>query len=286
MKPIIMSDYEPKLSLELQLEQLALEANFLPNVINSFKKTLASLFNSLKDSEAAIKGLLDKKEVSLANVKIYGESVKVTDKIIYTNYGERLISKPENFQGHFLDYAEVLHSVASDLYKLRAEVMPQYIGVLSSFLTNKDDKIALKDYTNIYTKLANERASATGKLKQFFPKDNGLSKVEFKKVVARLADLKPLYNTTSTLDKLQVKSNLVIIQNDVTQCTELLNMLIEQVNNGSITNISSNAAMNIANGAYEVAKFVEFVGVVYFDSMVFINIVNRLAEEMVEYSKK
>lgn len=281
-----MSDYEPKLSLELQLEQLALEANFLPNVINSFKKTLANLFTSLKDSEAYVKGLLDKKEVNLANIKIYGESVKVANEIIYTNYGERLISKPENFQGHFLDYAEVLNSIASDLYKLRAEVMPQYIGVLSSFLTNKDDKIALKDYTNIYTKLANERTNATNKLKQFFPKDNGLSKVEFKKVVARLADLKPLYATTSTLDKLQVKSNLVIIQNDVTQCTELLNMLIEQVNNGTITNVSSNAAMNIANGAYEVAKFVEFVGVVYFDSMVFINIVNNLAEQMVEHSKK
>lgn len=286
MKPTIMSDFEVKVSLETQLEQLALEANFLPNVINSFKKTLTSLFTSLKDSEAAIKGLIDKKEQSLANVKIYTDSVRIIDSISYANYGERLISKPENFQGHFLDYAEVLHTVASDLYKLRAEVIPQYIGVLSSFLTNKDDKIALKDYTNIYTKLANERTSATNKLKQFFPRDNGLTKVEFKKVVARLADLKPLYDQTSILAKLQTKNNLVIIQNDVTQCTELLNMLIEQVNNGSITNISSNAAVNIANGAYEVAKFVEFVGIVYFDTMVFVNIVNRLAEEMVEHVKK
>ena len=286
MKPLIMSDFETHVSLETQLEQLALEANFLPNVIASFKKTLSGLFASLKDSEALIRGLIDKKEQCLADIKIYTDSVKVTDKIIYANYGERLISKPENFQGHFLDYAEVLNSVASDLYKLRAEIMPQYVGILSSFLTNKDDKLALKDHTIIYNKLANERTSAGNKLKQFFPRDNGLSKIEFKKVVARLADLKPLYSQTTTLAKLQIKSNLTIIQKDVTQCTELLNMLIEQVNNGTITNISSNSAMNIANGAYEVAKFVEFIGVVYFDSMVFINIVIRLAEDMVEYSKK
>jgi hypothetical protein len=283
---MIVCDFEPTVSLETQLEQLALEANFLPNVISSFKKTLTSLFTSLKDSESYIKGLADKKEQCLADVKIYTDSVRTSDKIIYMNYGERLVSKPENFQGHFLDYAEVLNTVASDLYRLRAEFMPQYVGILSSFLTNKDDKLALKDHTIIYNKLANERTNAANKLKQFFPKDNGLSKTEFKKVVARLADLKPLYTQTTTLAKLQTKSNLTILQNDVTQCTELLNMLIEQVHNGTITNISSNSAMNIANGAYEVAKFVEFVGVVYFDSMVFINVVNRLAEEMVEYSKK
>jgi hypothetical protein len=283
---MLMADFNSELSLELQLERLALEANFLPNVIASFKKTVNSLFAALKDSESAIKGLLDKKEVCLADIKIYGESIKITDKIIYTNYGERLISKPENFQGHFLDYAEVLNTVASDLYKLRSEIMPQYIGILSSFLTNKDDKISLKDYNHVYARVANERTNVTNKLKQFFPKDNGLTKVEFKKVIARLADLKPLYSQTTTLAKLQNKSNLTIIQNDVTQCTELLNMLIDEVNNGTITNISSNAALNIADGAYEIAKFVELIGIVYFDTMVFVNIVNRLAEEMVEFSKK
>jgi hypothetical protein len=286
VKPMLMADFNSELSLELQLERLALEANFLPNVIASFKKTVNSLFAALKDSESAIKGLLDKKEVCLADIKIYGESIKITDKIIYTNYGERLISKPENFQGHFLDYAEVLNTVASDLYKLRSEIMPQYIGILSSFLTNKDDKISLKDYNHVYARVANERTNVTNKLKQFFPKDNGLTKVEFKKVIARLADLKPLYSQTTTLAKLQNKSNLTIIQNDVTQCTELLNMLIDEVNNGTITNISSNAALNIADGAYEIAKFVELIGIVYFDTMVFVNIVNRLAEEMVEFSKK
>jgi hypothetical protein len=61
---------------------------------------------------------------------------------------------------------------------------------------------------------------------------------------------------------------------------DLLDLIIGGVQSGNISNVSPEAAINISNGAFEIARYVRFISQVYFTVEVFLNIVDQLTETL------
>lgn len=264
----------PAMSLESMIEHIAVESGVIANMLETFKKVVPSFLYQLRDTNKHISELSNTTDD--LGIKLNSKERKAIERarhLDFVTFGERIISAPENFKGDFIQYAVLLNHVATLAYQSQNTILAEYNHILSSFITNKEEKISLKDHTLFFNRVKQEREGLTEKLKDFLNPKVGTSKVKFREVLGRMGDLEPLLKETAKLSSQHSRAKLQDINNSVNQCVDLLNIIVSGVEDGTITNVSPNATMNISRGAYEVAKYVEFVGVIYFDITVFLNCV-------------
>lgn len=275
------------LSLESQLERIAIENDVLANLLETFKTVIPNFVSQLRNTNAHF--VETNKEQSDVDVKLSTKEKDVIEAarhIDYLNFGERPISIPEGFKGNLLKYAELLEKITAEAYQAQNTILAEYNGILSSFITNKEDKISLKDHTSFFERIKNRREELSKELSSFANSTTGVSKAKFKSVVGRMAEIEPLFKQAARLTGNHSAAKLNEIHSAVNHSVDLLDIVIKGVTDGKITHISGNATQNIAKGAYEVAKYVEFVGIIYFDVTVFLNTLNGVADAILNVNKE
>jgi hypothetical protein len=90
------------------------------------------------------------------------------------------------------------------------------------------------------------------------------TRVKLGKVISRKPEIEQIFRATNLLNKTVNDFSLSDIKKQVKRCTDLINLIVEQVNDGTITNMTPEAAKNLAFGATEIAHEVEFLSVFYF----------------------
>lgn len=271
---------EPQtISIESHLERLALEANVLANTIDTFKNLLPSLAAKISD----ISGTFSHSEISAQSKNInacYSELKKKIDYVKFTEYDKTLVSVPEGFKGNLLDYIKLINKLSPEIYSEVNSILTEYSFLLSSFITNKDSKLSNKDSTAFFSKMQTHRESILKEISKFFPSDSALSKVYLTGIIGRFADLVPLVEETNKLDKKHVAQNIEDISKGVHKAVDLLNIVIKDIENGNVSNVSGGASLNISKGAYEVAKYVEFVSIFRFKTEQAITSVSKLVDQL------
>lgn len=267
-------------SLESSLECMALEAGFLTNMVDRLRESLPAFATELKESIASFVGFGD--NVKQLDAKLKGNQRKAlmaVEQLNFISFAQRTINVPEGFQGKFLPYAKLLIKVVDQVYKAQNTVIPEYTKLLSQFLTNKEDKLSLKDHSNFYKRIALETKQFQSEL-DVYKGNKGRSKAVLKQVIDRFSDLDELYHLCNTLTNSQSNAQLRQIKEEVQHCVDLLDLIIAGVQSGNISNVSPEAAINISNGAFEIARYVRFISQVYFTVDVFLNIVDQLTETL------
>lgn len=270
-------------SLESHLERISLESEFLVNMLETFKTAIPSFVSKLRDANAHLfetAKAQDTLDIELS--KKEKKALEYSKHLDFVGFGDRLISVPENFQGDYIKYAALLNTIATIAYQTQNTILAEYNQILSAFITNKEDKISLKDHTAFFNRIKAERESYAEKLGDFLNKKSGVSKMRFRDVISRMADLETLIHHASRLGSQHSRAKLHDINSSVNHSVDLLDLVVNGVQDGTIKNISPNATMNISRGAYEVAKYVEFVGLIYFDITVFLNSVNSMLDSILD----
>lgn len=270
-------------SLESHLERISLESEFLVNMLETFKTAIPSFVSKLRDANAHLfetAKAQDTLDIELS--KKEKKALEYSKHLDFVGFGDRLISVPENFKGDYIKYAALLNTIATIAYQTQNTILAEYNQILSAFITNKEDKISLKDHTAFFNRIKAERESYTEKLGDFLNKKSGVSKMRFRDVISRMADLETLIHHASRLGSQHSRAKLHDINSSVNHSVDLLDLVVNGVQDGTIKNISPNATMNISRGAYEVAKYVEFVGLIYFDITVFLNSVNSMLDSILD----
>lgn len=281
MSKIQIDNSETSLSLEAQLDRLALEANYLANVINVFKNVLPNLTSHITNLAGSLRQ--DDNSDTIKNaVKNFAELEKKLKYAEFVTYSKTLISVPEGFKGNLLDYIHMLDKLTPEVYSGINDTLTEYKAILSTFITNKDAKIGLKDETKFFLQLEKHRLEVVDQLDKFYPKDSNVSKCYLGDALNRFGDVSELVTAIKSLDKKHVAQNIANMDNKIKECVDLLNVIIESINNKGIENVSGNASMNISKGAYEVAKYVEFVTVFRFKTMQAIASVDKLVIQLEE----
>lgn len=276
----ILSGVEFKPALESQMELLALESEALANVIETFRSIVPNLLNNLKEKIAGFSNDEDlPKHIAQLNSE-YKDLNKKLPQISYASVNQMLVSVPENFLGNFLDYAEFLNKNASELYSNANNVLTDYHSTLAVFLSNSSSQTSLQDYSNIYRTVKKTREELIDKFKVYFPKDTGLSKQRLATVLHRFADLDKLIKEVINLEKVQNKQSLTTFKTSIDQCVELLDLVIKRTEEKSVDKVSGAAAKNIADGAYELAKFIELVALFRFKVKQFISSFENTVTEL------
>ena len=279
-------DTDTNLSTEHHLDMLAIEGEALSNLITVFRNSIPDFATAIKASSASISSLFDSNKKTIDELsKDQKLAVLAANHVDWLNYGTRSVAVPENFKGTLSDYAGTLLYVSKELYQISTAAMADYSTILATFISNKDDKLALKDHTAFYKRLSARREELNNKLAAF-TKAHAPGATSIRSVIPRASDLEPLIRSAIQLDKENSVDRLKDFRDSINKSSDLLDIIIERAKDGDIEKISPAAAMNISKGAYEVAKIAEFYGVVYYDITALCTVVNGIVGNLIEREAK
>jgi len=250
----------PKISLERQLEQLAIESNVLANVIDTFRNIVPDLKTKIFEFKDRLTSSATASDKEVKHCEdLFRHLSPKTKYANYVNYSKTLVAVPESFKGNLLQYILLLNKLAPEVYSEANKLLGEYNFVLSTFISNKETKISIKDHTDIFHKAKTARERFSLEISAFFPTNNPQSRNYLGHVIERFYDLEKILDETKKLNNTHSKQNIKNIAELVNNSCDSLDIIIRNLQTQGVSNVSGNSAKNISEGAYEVAKYVEFV---------------------------
>lgn len=246
------------------MERLALEAEFLANMIDTFRNVVPSLTSKITDAGIQIKSYFEDSKTARDIKTLNYQLIKMTPHVNFADYAHLPISVPEGFTGDMLGYTRLLNRISPEMYKELNAVLIQYNFLLSKFITHKEEKLSVQDHTALFKKTQQHRETLIDQVNPFFSAQSDQSKMKLGNFIDRFADIPPLVSEVLKLEKLHSEQNIAEVKRSVDQCVDLLKVIADNTQNTNISNVSGSVAKNISMGAYEIGKYVEFMAVIRF----------------------
>lgn len=284
---IMKLDFEAEtvVSVEQQLDRIAFESNFTSNLIELFKTTLPNVVQKIH--EAVSSSFIAKEPDAAVNFgrQLKGDYKSLAKKLEtsnFINFKDMLVQVPEGFKGNFTEYLDFQDKVFNQVIANGNELLSEYSVILAAFITNKENKLSLKDHTGFYKKIEAQRSELTKGFDKFFNVNSDSPLQRLSQIVGRFEDVEDIVDKTVKLETNTKQSNLNEIQASVKKISGYLDILIAQVQDDSVSNVSGSAARNIAEGAFEVAKFVEFISLFHFRTEQSVQTTKKLLDKLNE----
>ena len=263
----------PATTIAKDLEYIALEAGVLSNMISTVRNMFPDLLNKLSTGFNACNDLPQVKPEFSKEQKFVLAEMHVKQ---FLDIADVKIDTPENFKGKYLDYISCLIKEAKHTQHLSADVLKPFVVYLSQFVSNKEAKLSTKDMTRTYSTLEKTRLESIKELDRFVSESHKTT-TTIGDVISRRADFNTLFNETFVLNKIINDTDLKIVKDNVKTCVDLMNTIVKQSQDNTLTTISPEVTKNIAYGATELAKQVEFLAVLHFRAHSFSTAVNSMA---------
>lgn len=258
---------------------LANEFSFT-DVVSVIKKSFPGLSASIKDSTTAMQRLFDSNSEYESNndftTKKDKELIASIGHLSMANIGVKMVTVPEGFKGHLVDYINILYYSLNELNGMKFDSIDSFSTALSTFISNKDVRVANKDLTHSYAKIESAQTNIKASMTKYFNHNLGKSKAKLVDVLPRMNDVPILINYIRQLEGIFNKTDLASYKNSATQCSSKLDIIISMISDNSISEVSRASANNIAKGAYQVGLYLELLSTCYYNARVAITCVEEL----------
>lgn len=265
------------ISIESQIESLALEAEFLSNVKSMFTSILPSITSKLKDSSILDYYFLT--PIVKDSVNTFKELQPKLSHVQFTTYSKTIVPVPEGFNGKTLDYLKLLNTLATHIHSDVINMLGIFNTGLAAFISNKDAKTSFIDNTHTYVQIDKQREALVKELGSYFDKRNK-SRVYLEDIIDRFSDMGAMVDELKTLDKTLSGQKIETISKELNKAVSMLDIVIDRLKDGSIVEVSGPASMNISKGAYSIGKYVEFISLFRYDTTVAFNTINRVLQQL------
>ena len=252
-----------EISLEHELQRLALEANFIHNLAEQFNTLLPTIATKLSDHTQLFRARLFEKPRVRELYIAFDQTKAVTKQLPFANHQDTLVSIPEGFKGDFMDYLNLLIKLHEPVYKEANNLLSEYNGMLASFITNKDAKTSNSEHKGLYQKATQHREAIIKQIGVYFTRGDQ-SKAPLKTMVQRFSDVKVLTDIAVDLERRQDPQLLTQIADATEKAIQLLGIIRDQLEQDKLTEVSGVSASSIATGAYELGQFIEFVAMYHY----------------------
>lgn len=277
----------PEVSLEHMAHMISLEEDFTSNALFRVKEFFPKLSNVLKDYTEGFSS------DSYGSYDIPKDTAIKTDrdfKVIknrvtshnFLDFQDVAVQVPEGFEGNLHDYLKLLNSIHLDIFKETLEVIGDYNVVLSTFITNKEDKTSLRIHSQVYTRADAKRQQVLKDLAGFFKDGSDLSRLPLSKVISRFADVELINKEAVDLTKDNHIKNLEKVKSGI---RETLLYLDKIVSNNETNEVSGNTAKQLADGAMSMARLVEVCSIYAFKVRQAIESVRAITETLDKVTK-
>lgn len=278
-----------KLSLEgnfttvnRDIEMICMEAAVLSNMVSTIKNIFPNFLQKMTTSFAQVESI---PQVVIKLPQLQQFVVQHIDEKQYLDLAELVISVPEGFIGSFAEYSNILSEIASTHLTIVDTVLKPFITYLSHFISNKDAKLSTTDTTAKYVAAQNIRKNNVESITHF--RTNGsVAYAKLGSVFSRKPDIIAAYQSTAKLTQDLAKTNLKVVQDHVKNCVELLNIIVDQIESGKITNVTPEVTKNLAFSTLQIAEEIEFMSLVHFKALGFVASIDSMTVTISDYIKE
>lgn len=247
-------------------------SNLIPKASDVISNITATLTNSVCiDKEVKDIGLMTKK---------YKEVLTLTKNVPFMSMRDAVVLVPEGFKGDLSTYSKVLLAIRQAVIQDALEVMRDYEIQLSIFLNNADSRKSLEKYDFNYKKVEAKRKEMEATLARYFTANNVKSRQKFGEVVSRYTDLVDIFKNAESLGGMKPKQDLEKLVNSSKTITGILGLIKDKIEKNELDIISGQAAKNISEGSFQVAKYLEVVSLVMFNVEVYVGCVDVMADQL------
>lgn len=185
---------------------------------------------------------------------------------------------PEGLKVPYLEYAQVLFNAVE-----HAMLAPSVINAYATFLaTLVSNKMALNNTMSskrLYLEMQETRTKLADDVRKCF---DGTVKTETKveNVIKRNADWAELFKACDNISRAINSVERSVLQKKVDECSELLERISKQINEGFFDKASPEVILDMSEGAYQVASELEFYSVMYYNAQTFTHAITRTIERV------
>lgn len=284
--PLIIENADDQ-SLDYLYRRLAIESTVGSDVITLFKQLVPKSANLIKSYVPSLSHFLETQpSEGRIDDKQRHELLKLLKSVNFLAYEDTLISVPEGFKGQLIPYLEVLLRQSSVVLAHGKKVMQDYNTELSMFLSNVDIRSSLKSHEAHYTLVRQERESYQKAINAFFEKNSTRSRQKLSTVISRFQDLDKVFVLENKLKAVKDSQDFKGIVAEVQRATDMLTLIKARLDKGDISGVSGQTAKNIAEGAYEVARYAEYTSIYGYFLETTLASINNTAEQLMHLFKR
>ena len=260
------------LAVEQQLEHLALEAGFLSNLSQGLRKIIPSLLEKLQGSVTMLAGVVaEDSAATIGNTQLTAKQKETLAKLKaldFLVFAETPVQVPENFKGNLHSYLVTLNNLSPKVYSGVNALLGEYNVILSTFINNKEIQTSLKTHQALFRGVQGAREQREKMIHHYFPKTTGVSRLPLKQVLSKAGEVEHTFKESNKLRGDSSKRNLTQLNDMVQQATDMLKVVLKQIEDNPNNKIGPEATMDISRGAYEIAKEIEHVAGFHYQVMV------------------
>jgi len=268
-----------KISLEREI--------FLQHIENSKTISTENLFDflySIKDTfiniANKITGNINDK-ITLDVVSNKYETLNKIKRIDFVKAKDHIVSKPENFEGKYIDYTLTLINSARVISEDTEKTLNNLKLAIGGFINEYRENKALTLYGDIYFKKTEKLIESHRKdIVVFFPHKNLNTKTTLNKVLKSLNDIEPLYKNIEILDSTLNFTRLQFITKITNECAELVDSLIELNTKNNILEKNNHIKKELIKAISISAREVEFLNYIYSNIYIFYGVFKNMIEEL------
>lgn len=209
--------------------------------------------------------------------------VKEVAKYSFSTYEDTVISVPEGFNGSLITYLEVLVGQGKVVLDHGQNVIKDYNRELAMFLSNLDARASLKSHSQQYRQIRLEREAYQSAVEAFFNKKNAsLSRQRLGSVIERFGDLDKVFLLEEKLIGVKKEQDFKTVIAEIQRTVDMMALVKARIDDKSIEKISGQVIKNLAEGAYEVAKYAEYMSLYSYFVESALASVNNLSTQLSE----
>lgn len=275
------TDMNEPTSYDLLVKRLAVESVSIPNVIDVFRELIPQSTDLIREKLPGLSSFWDNGNNQYRpKNKTFRLVLDQCSRFQYVAFQDTLVQVPEGFIGKPDNYAQELIKIGESVVKEGQKLLNDYVLVLSQFLSNKDARTSQMAHTALYNTITAKRSMYQRIIAGFFKSGSTLSRRPLGVLIDRFGDLSGWFREVERLDQVRTEQNFKLIEAKVKEAVELLDLINQRTTEQGIQQVSGESAKVIAKGAYEVAKFVEFMAIYNYQVESLVTSTNNTADQL------
>ena len=246
--------------IEYLMKRLAVESAASPFLVNLFKNIVPKSVDLIKSFIPGLTKYQDGKGLVKFDGGQRSNVLKSIQHLNFLAYEDVLVDVPEGFHGRLIPYLELMKVQSKVVLTHGQNVISDYITEVSMFLSNADIRNSLKSHASYYAGVRKERMAYQADVEKFFNKKNmTLAKCKLGTVIERFADLQKIFELEKELHAIRKSQDFAAVAANIQRVADILGLVKARLDAGDIPEMSQQVARNLSEGAFEVAKYAEYM---------------------------
>lgn len=208
------------------------------------------------------------------------------NKIKFTDIAPKLISKPNNFKGYYIEYLNDLYSYMNTQLGNIFTTIEKLKYFISYYINEYKSDVFDVNTSLTYFKNIEKQVEKTNKeISSYFKANDHSTKDEFKRLYKTLNDVNVIYKLIENFDKFNLDSNIKIIEKESKNCMELVDTLIDNNLKARGKLINDEVKKNLTFATYVTAKQIEIISYLFANLVSFYGVFKNNLEDMKEFSE-